>query len=125
MDNCHRPSSSDPKRILPLLHSASGGDLDALQCPTCGQPEVNVWFTHPRENEYLVWFVCGHCDFYVRAQSRRPPFYCEERRSLALEDYDRRVCAIVEGGTDPAAPAALFAALDAVRDLGRRWRLSR
>jgi hypothetical protein len=108
-------SSDDLQRKLPLLRAASAGHLHSLECPSCGGRTVGVWFTHPRTTQYLVWFVCSDCTFYLRVQSSLPPFYSEERRSPEFEYYDHRILNGMEDGVDPEAVDALKAALDAAR----------
>jgi hypothetical protein len=78
-----------------LLRAASAGKLDGLTCPTCAQPCISVWFTHPNEREYRTWFICGNCGFEMRAQNAGlPPYYSKERdRTAGDAAKDRRLLA--------------------------------
>jgi hypothetical protein len=67
-----------------LLEAAAEGKLDGLSCPRCQCPDVSVWFTHPADDLYRTWFVCGRCGFEMRAQNAgRPPHYSAERDRTA------------------------------------------
>jgi hypothetical protein len=85
-------SSSEVARKLVLLRALESGALDGIECPNCHQHTVSVWFTHPTDNEYRTWFICGECTFEMRAQNTsRPRFYTAERVNNRLDEYDREV----------------------------------
>ncbi len=88
----HHTNSDEVVRRVKLLHELESGLLDSLKCPSCGEPTVSVWFSHPGETEYRTWFVCSNCTFRMRAQNTtRPRFYSEERLSHELDVYDERL----------------------------------
>jgi len=74
---------------LNLVKLEDSGLLDSFECPDCHNPTVSVWFTHPFENEYRTWFLCGECSFESRVQnSERPAHFSEDRVNKRLEAYD-------------------------------------
>jgi hypothetical protein len=79
-------------RIVGLAGQADLGLLEGLRCPDCGTLAVEVWFSHPAENEYRVWFLCSTCNFQTRAQvAEKPTFYSEERLRQDLEARDEAI----------------------------------
>jgi hypothetical protein len=79
-------------QIVGLATKADSGLLEGLRCPACNTQAVEVWFSHPVEHEYRVWFLCSACDFQTRAQVEgKPAFFSEERRRLDLEALDRSI----------------------------------
>jgi hypothetical protein len=81
----------DVAQGLALLKSADAGTLDGLLCPKCGAASVSVRFTNPFDGQYRTWFVCGSCDFRMRAQdSGKPRHFSPDRVDAALERHDRR-----------------------------------
>ncbi len=90
-ENSHFPDI-DLQAQLQLLRWADQGTLDSLQCPHCHESSMNVWFTHPSEEEYRTWFVCTNCSCTIRAQnSGRPHYFSEERVNGRLETYDAHI----------------------------------
>ena len=72
-----------------LLIAAEQGRLDRLPCPVCGRDTVQVWFTQPAADQYRTWFVCGGCEFEMRAQNvGRPPCFSESRIDAELQRRD-------------------------------------
>ena len=75
-----------------LAFAAERGQLEGLECPSCNQPEVSVWFTHTAPDEYRTWFFCSHCEFHSRAQNAgKPASFTEDRRRADLEERDRSI----------------------------------
>jgi len=75
-----------------LAFAAERGQLEGLECPSCNQPVISVWFTHPAPDEYRTWFFCAQCDFHTRAHNgKRPAFFTEDRRRDDLEDRDKAI----------------------------------
>jgi hypothetical protein len=89
--------SKNQERVAVLSRiagEAEAGRLDNLECPSCHQPSVSVWFTNPAENTYRTWFLCTQCDFHSRAQNAgKPALFTEDRRRADLEDRDRSILA--------------------------------
>jgi hypothetical protein len=78
--------------LTSITNKAASGHLDNLECPSCHQPSVLVWFTNPAENTYRTWFLCTQCDFHSRAQNAgKPTSFTEDRRCADLEDRDRSI----------------------------------
>src|ERR1700745_1143217 len=42
-----------------LCRQEASGHLDSIECPSCRQRSVSVWFTRPRKNQYRTWFICA------------------------------------------------------------------
>jgi hypothetical protein len=75
-----------------LLHEADAGHLENLECPTCRQSAVSVWFTHPDTDVYRTWYLCTKCDFHTRVQNTdKPDFFSEDRIRTDLQDRDRSI----------------------------------
>jgi hypothetical protein len=91
MPTGNSPNRNDERLSLQvrLLSEAATGHLDNLECPSCRQAAVSVWFTHPAADMYRTWFICADCDFHTRAQNtERPTFFSEDRVSTDLEEQD-------------------------------------
>jgi len=74
---------------LHLMNEALAGRFDDLQCPTCRQQAVSVWFTHPTVDRYFTWFICADCRFHTWAEhAEKPPFFSEDRVSTELQEQD-------------------------------------
>jgi hypothetical protein len=72
-----------------LMKGAAAGQLEDLECPTCGHAAVSAWFTHPEPDMYRTWFICSDCDFHSRAQNtERPVFFSEVHVCTDLEERD-------------------------------------
>jgi transposase-like protein len=81
--------NNDLSTHLQLLQEAAVGRLENLECPSCKQATVSVWFSHPAADTYRTWFICAACDFHSRAQNtERPAFFSEDRVSTELEEHD-------------------------------------
>ena len=91
------PQNSRAERLahqLRRLEAAAAGTLDALECPNCLKYSVSVWFTHPGDDIFRTWFICGECSFEMRAQnSGRPQHYSEDRLSEQKGNYDESLLA--------------------------------
>jgi hypothetical protein len=74
---------------LHLLDEAAIGHLANLECPSCRQLAISVWFSRPAPDMYRTWFICADCDFHTRAQNtERPRFFSDDRVSAELEERD-------------------------------------
>jgi len=89
------PSHSHEENLeahMRLLQEAVLGRFDNLDCPSCRVATVSVWFSHPGQDEYRTWFLCGNCDFHTRVQnSARPAKFTEDRLKPDLERRDRSI----------------------------------
>jgi hypothetical protein len=73
------------KRML-LVLKADRGILDDLPCPWCDNPSVAVRFTHHFAEVFKLWFLCGRCEFRMRAETpTKPRFYSRSRLDNSLE----------------------------------------
>lgn len=92
METDERNSEERVARLMRLLHEASAGNLDRLECPACHSRTVSVWFTNSAEGLYRSWFLCGACEFRERVQnSRKPDFFSENRRRADLDEEDAAI----------------------------------
>jgi hypothetical protein len=57
------------RRLALLLKQADTGLFERMDCPSCKQPTVSAWFTHPAESEYQTWYRCANCAFEMRAHN--------------------------------------------------------
>ena len=74
---------------IDLLKAATQGHFDNLECPSCRETSVSVWFSHPQPDEYRTWFLSGNCCFHTRAQNTvKPAAFTEKRVNPALEERD-------------------------------------
>jgi hypothetical protein len=88
----HSRSPEELKLYMRLLNDADSGSLDNLECPSCRQTAVSVWFTHPAEDIYRTWFVCTHSRFHSRAQNNGiPAFFTANRLRPDLQEGDLSV----------------------------------
>ena len=72
-----------------LCRAEESGALDSIECPSCRQKSVSIWFSHPRKDEYRTWFICAECSFEGRAiNSGRPKNFSEDRVNERLQKYD-------------------------------------
>jgi hypothetical protein len=75
-----------------LLHEASVGHLENLECPKCRRTAVSVRFSHPVADVYRTWFICADCNFHARVQNtERPRFFSDDRVSAELEERDLEI----------------------------------
>ncbi len=76
-----------------LESAADLGILESLECPTCHNQSVSVWFTHPREDAYRTWYICSVCGFEIRAVDAGPPYFSDDRVDPRLQAYDANLLA--------------------------------
>jgi len=70
-------------RRLALIKQVDAGLFECMDCPSCKQPTVSAWFTHPAESEYRTWFRCANCPFEMRAHNTgQPAAYRVSRRKF-------------------------------------------
>ena len=85
-------AEDDLSRRLALIKQVDTGLFECMECPSCEQPTVSAWFTHPAESEYRTWFRCDNCTFEMRGHNTgRPVAYREDRVDKQLELRDRLV----------------------------------
>jgi hypothetical protein len=89
-EESQNPQNDESLKVqLRLLGKAAAGQIEDLECPSCGHAAVSVWFTHPAADVYRTWFICADCDFHTRAQdTSRPSFFSEARINTELEERD-------------------------------------